>query len=278
MNYIQNLLKTPFSSLSLEEKVQIKTLEVSDPIETGVEEEELVLEYFRNLKTGCAPKKKYLIELFNETHPDQHPISQSMVSIIEFKYRNFGHVRDLPKSGRPSKSEEDQLHVLLAIEENHHSTLNQLASDFNMVVCTVHKIMKKAKYDPYKVCLVHELSEDDFDRRNQFCEQMQELCTNDNNFAKLPLLSYRESPMDDGVLHSTVIENQIGDLVLTKVVSVPANNKSKKLLPKFRGPLKSGRSSVLGQRIVYLPWLPKEIGSRTTESQNPADGHHHPVI
>ncbi|KAJ8949556.1 hypothetical protein NQ318_016186 [Aromia moschata] len=41
--------------------------------------------------------------------------------------------------------------VLLAIQENHHSTLNQLASDFNTAASTVHKIMKKAKYHPYKV-------------------------------------------------------------------------------------------------------------------------------
>ncbi|KAJ8948015.1 hypothetical protein NQ318_011904 [Aromia moschata] len=55
-----------------------------------------------------------------------------MVSNIESKYRNFGRVRDLPRSGRPSTSEEDQLNVLLVIQENHHSTLNQLTSDLNM--------------------------------------------------------------------------------------------------------------------------------------------------
>ncbi|KAJ8961425.1 hypothetical protein NQ318_014672, partial [Aromia moschata] len=35
--------------------------------------------------------------------------------------------------------------------ENHHSTLNQLAFEFNMTASTVHKIMKKAKYHPYKL-------------------------------------------------------------------------------------------------------------------------------
>lgn len=130
-----------------------------------------------------------VVELFNETHPGRRPISQSMVSNIESKYRNFGHVRDLPKSGRPSKSEEDQLNVLLTIQDNPHSTLNQVASDFNMAASTVHKIVKKAKYHPYKVCLVHELNEDDFDRRIQFCEQMQELCTNNNNFVKKIIFS-----------------------------------------------------------------------------------------
>lgn len=130
-----------------------------------------------------------VVELFNETHPGRRPISQSMVSNIESKYHNFGHVRDLPKSGRPSKSEEDQVNVLLTIQDNPHSTLNQVASDFNMAASTVHKIVKKAKYHPYKVCLVHELNEGDFDRRIQFCEQMQELCTNNNNFVKKIIFS-----------------------------------------------------------------------------------------
>ncbi|KAJ8948686.1 hypothetical protein NQ318_004474 [Aromia moschata] len=79
--------------------------------------------------------KKEVVELFNETHPDRHPITQIP---IESKYLNFRHVRDLPKSGRPSKS--DQLNVLLAIQENHHSTLNQLASDFNRAASKVHKL------------------------------------------------------------------------------------------------------------------------------------------
>ncbi|KAJ8934633.1 hypothetical protein NQ318_010443 [Aromia moschata] len=140
--------------------------------------------------------QKEVVEFFNETHPDRHPISQSMVSNIESKYRNFGQVRDLPKSGRPSKSEEGQLNFLLAIQENHHSTLNQLASDFNMAASTVHKIMKKCK-----VCLVHELSEGDFDRRNQFCDQMQELCTNDNHFVKNVIFSYEATFILNGYVH-----------------------------------------------------------------------------
>ncbi|KAJ8957501.1 hypothetical protein NQ318_020533 [Aromia moschata] len=96
-------------------------------------------------------KEVVQVELFNETHPDRHPIIQSMVSNIESKYRNFGHVRDLPKSGRHSKSEEDQLNVLLAIQENRHSTLNQLASDFNMAAFhSSQNYEKKAMYHPYK--------------------------------------------------------------------------------------------------------------------------------
>lgn len=125
-----------------------------------------------------------VVHLFNGTRPDLPPISQSTVSRVEAKFREYGHVRDLPKSGRPSLPEDEQLNVLLAVEENHHSTLTGIASNCNMAVSTVHKLLKTTKHHPYKVCLIHELSEDDFDRRIQFCEQMQQLCNNDHNFVK----------------------------------------------------------------------------------------------
>ncbi|KAJ8959187.1 hypothetical protein NQ318_022448 [Aromia moschata] len=47
------------------------------------------------------------------------------------------------------------------------------------------------------VCLVYELSEDDFDRR-KVCEQMQELCTNDNNFVKNVIFSDEATFISNG--------------------------------------------------------------------------------
>jgi predicted DNA-binding protein YlxM (UPF0122 family) len=130
-----------------------------------------------------------VVHLFNATHPDLPPINQSMVSRIEAKFREFGHVRDLAKSGRPSPPEDQQLNVLLAVQENHHSTLREIAFSYDISVSTVQKVLRKTKHHPYKVCQVHELSEDDFDRRNQFCDQMQQLCNNDNNFVKRIIFS-----------------------------------------------------------------------------------------
>ncbi|EFN82459.1 hypothetical protein EAI_16788, partial [Harpegnathos saltator] len=37
---------------------------------------------------------------------------------------------------------------------------------------SVHKILKRNKFRPYKIRLIHELNEDDFDRRVHFCETM----------------------------------------------------------------------------------------------------------
>ncbi|KAJ8939861.1 hypothetical protein NQ318_017139 [Aromia moschata] len=47
---------------------------------------------------------------------------------------------------------------------------------------TVHRILKRQKYDPYKLRLAYELAEDDFDRRMEFCESIQNCCNYGDNF------------------------------------------------------------------------------------------------
>ena len=43
-----------------------------------------------------------------------------MVSRMEEKFREFKHVRNLPKSGRSRVNEDDQLNILLSVEDNPH--------------------------------------------------------------------------------------------------------------------------------------------------------------
>lgn len=136
---------------------------------------------------GFGDKTRTQIEtaqLFNEIHPDRPPICQKMVSRIEAKFREFGHVRDLPKSGRPTRDENEQLDVLLSLEENPCTPLSHIGADLHMPKSVVHRVVQKHKYHPYKVIPVHELFEDDFDRRSEFCGRMQNMCNLDNNLVK----------------------------------------------------------------------------------------------
>lgn len=110
--------------------------------------------------------------LFNTVHSERAAISVSAVSKIHNKFQAEGNVRDRPRSGRPKTAEDIQLDVLLSVEETPNSTTRQLAQEFNVSKSTIGNIFRKTKYHPYKIRLVHELSEDDFDRRVQFCEQV----------------------------------------------------------------------------------------------------------
>ncbi|KAJ8952614.1 hypothetical protein NQ318_004161 [Aromia moschata] len=118
--------------------------------------------------------------LFHEMHPDREPVSQSTVSRIERKYRELGHVRDAPRQGRPKINENVQQDVILSALENPHCTVRQVSRDLNIGKSSVSNIFKKVKYHPYRVRLIHELAEDDFDRRTEFCEYMMDH-NNQNN-------------------------------------------------------------------------------------------------
>ncbi|KAJ8963249.1 hypothetical protein NQ318_018715 [Aromia moschata] len=70
---------------------------------------------------GCGDKtrtQKQVCEIFNTKYPDRC-ISQSTVSRIENKFREFGNVTDIPKFGRKRiLDDERKLDILLDIQDN----------------------------------------------------------------------------------------------------------------------------------------------------------------
>ncbi|KAJ8942175.1 hypothetical protein NQ318_002848 [Aromia moschata] len=115
-------------------------------------------------------------------HPER-PIVRSAVTKIVAKFQTVEHVRDLPKSGRPPVPENIQLDVMIQVQDNPHSTTRHMGIDLNLSHTSVRNILHKQKFHPYKITLMQELSEADFDRRNEFCEIMQIQCKGDENFA-----------------------------------------------------------------------------------------------
>ncbi|KAJ8952781.1 hypothetical protein NQ318_008098 [Aromia moschata] len=84
---------------------------------------------------GCGYKtrtQKQVCEIFNTKYPDRR-ISQSTVSRIENKFREFRNVTDIPKSGRKRILEDEQkLDILLDIQDNPHKPTLQVAADNDM--------------------------------------------------------------------------------------------------------------------------------------------------
>lgn len=121
--------------------------------------------------------------IFNQKYPDRSPITRSIVSRIETKLRETGNVNDKPKSGRPKVMNEERcLQVLLEVEENPNISSRQLSANHNVEQRTILRVLNKEKYHPYKIQLVHELSEDDPDRRTEFCDLMMIRCNMDPAF------------------------------------------------------------------------------------------------
>lgn len=132
---------------------------------------------------GCGNMKRTLEQVctsFNNKYPEER-IRKSTICKIERKFEEFGNVRDRPR-GRPGISEDRQLDLLLDLQENPHTVSTALANNHEMSKTSALKYLKKHKWHPYKVVLVHELNEDDPDRRIQFCEDLMNRCNTDPTF------------------------------------------------------------------------------------------------
>lgn len=70
------------------------------------------------------------------------------------------------------------------LEEDPHLSTRQISREIDVSQKTVVSILRNNKFHPYKVRLVQELLEDDFDRREEFADIMMEKCydPNDPNF------------------------------------------------------------------------------------------------
>ncbi|KAJ8951725.1 hypothetical protein NQ318_012575, partial [Aromia moschata] len=95
---------------------------------------------------------------------------------------------------RTATGGDEALDILLSVRENPIQSSRVLATTCD--VC--HQSLR-----PYKLQLVHELSEDDFDKRAEFCEGMIERCNNNNNLRRKPFLHPQEISSFQIKLHST---------------------------------------------------------------------------
>jgi hypothetical protein len=91
--------------------------------------------------------------------------------------------------------------VLVAAEENPLHSVRQLALNNNVDHSFVVKLFKKEKYHSYKIQLIHELNEDDPDRRVQFWEELMLRCDEDPDFLNNILFSDETTFCQNGTVH-----------------------------------------------------------------------------
>lgn len=122
------------------------------------------------------------MRLFNETfRAKENFISKSAVVRTIQPLEDSGFVNDCPKSGRRKSppNKERALDVLQSFVEGPHCTISRDLLQHDIARGSVHKILKLNKWYPYKISLVHELSEDNFDSWTQFCENMKQMTDDD---------------------------------------------------------------------------------------------------
>lgn len=138
---------------------------------------EMIELYFKNNECGARAAN-----LFNQRHADKH-VSGKIVRELVAKFRESGSVKNKKRQGEnPVLNEPVELAVLGQVAMDSTMSTRQLAVATGVSRTSVQRVLKKYKFHPYKIQLLQELNDDDFDRRLQFCEIVTERANHNANF------------------------------------------------------------------------------------------------
>lgn len=127
----------------------------------------------------------HAVRLFNQRHENSPPVCRKYIRVLVDKFRRFFSVKDAPRSGRPKTIEEgEQVNILADLVQNPRQSIREVSAYHEVPYGCVQRLLKLHKFHPYRVKLVHELNEDDPDRRIQFCEEMEQLIHDDPEIVK----------------------------------------------------------------------------------------------
>lgn len=110
--------------------------------------------------------------VFHERHPEMRKPSPSTVFELVRKFIATGSVEDADRSGRPLTGTDDfsEIAVLATMSRSPVKSQRRISPKCNVSLSSVNRILQRHKFHPYVMHQVQELSEDDFDRRLEFCE------------------------------------------------------------------------------------------------------------
>ncbi|CAH1986436.1 unnamed protein product [Acanthoscelides obtectus] len=98
---------------------------------------------------------KKTAEIFNERHENSNVHRKYVLELVA-KFRETGSVANKKRNiENPIRNEAIEVRTVCGVSRR-----------------TVQRILKAHSFHPYKIHLLQELNEDDFDRRLQFCEEM----------------------------------------------------------------------------------------------------------
>ena len=101
---------------------------------------------------------------------------QTVADIVS-KFESTGCVIDIQRSGRPRTSRNDDNQELLInrVSENPRTSTRRLSLELQLSRSSVQRLLRDSGLKPYRPHLVQGLSEDDFDRRVECCEELLQL-------------------------------------------------------------------------------------------------------
>lgn len=126
---------------------------------------------------------------FNERHPDRN-VSHVYVMKLLTKFRATGSVGNAKHNRRRTILDEAaQIEVLGHFVAEPTTSIRKVSKETRIATGSIQKVTKIHKFKPYKMHILHELQDDDHDRRIQFCEIMTEFIKQTPNLLQSVIFS-----------------------------------------------------------------------------------------
>ena len=111
-------------------------------------------------------------------------IKRDTVSKLILRFEDTGSTDDLPRSGRPvtACSPENCQIIRVAFSLSPTKSTRRASMELNISGASIRRLLSQLRLKAYRPHLVHAMSEDDPDRRVEFCEAILNKCLEDRSF------------------------------------------------------------------------------------------------
>jgi len=246
----------------------------------------LVSCYYRSNNSPISALRLYCLE--NNTK--EQPCSPTTVTRLLQRFESTGRVDDLPRTGRPSVSDETVSLVKVSLDTQKEAqpygfcSLKNISDKTNVPKSTIHKILRQSlELKPYRVRRVQELKETDLASRLHFSQWFLNESNNDDNFFNTVLWTDEAHFFLDGCVYTRncIIWSDVNPRITVPTslhpekVTVWAGFNAKFLLPPyfFETTINGDKYLEMLTNHVVPSLTRKRYLSRTTFQQDGAPPH-----
>lgn len=118
-----------------------------------------------------------------QDHYNRTPPARDSILDLVRKFDETGSVEDQSRSGRPRSvsTDENRERIRVAFEESPGTSTRRASLELNLARTSLRRMMKELGLKPYRPQLLHDLNDDDPDRRCEFAEIFLNLVANDSS-------------------------------------------------------------------------------------------------
>ena len=118
---------------------------------------------------------KEVQNIFKEKFGEERLPNRHCVVALMKKFEQTGSVQDRPRRGHPSVINNGALqNVTNKLDRSLHKSLRYLSQEVGKSLTSTYRAVKKQKFFPYKVSVIHNLKAQDNEKRVIFCRWFQQ--------------------------------------------------------------------------------------------------------